>query len=132
MARHIRIMKSAYNAADKADPNCSFLIGAAVAIGNRIISTGACTTKTHPLNPKLYSHTKKNQLCAEIVAILKSLKIVPREKIKQCRVYVTRKRRDGKPSIAKPCKYCRFFLKNLGIETVFYTDRKGKIRILSL
>jgi len=132
MARHQRFICRATHITKQADPNCTFAVGAIIVLGSRIISTGACTTKTHPANPKIKASTKRDQLCAEIVAALKSTKILSRAQIKNCRVYIARKRKDGTVAMAKPCKHCTKFLKELGIRAVFYTNNIGQIESVRL
>lgn len=132
MARSDRFIRLAYNVSQEADSNCSFLLGAVIVLGSRVISTGACTTKTHPRNPKTKATTLKDQLCAEIVAILRAIKILSAAKIKDCNIYVTRRRKNGTKALAKPCEHCQGFLKEIGIRSVFYTTNAGKIEHMEL
>ena len=43
-------------------------------------------------------------------------------------LYVTRYRRDGKVSMAKPCKTCQKIIELVGIRNVYYTDWSGNIK----
>lgn len=132
MARSERLIRTAFNASSETDPACTFLIGAAVAFGNRVISTGTCSTKTHPQNPKVKAETPKTQLCAEISAVLHALRVVSKDKIKKCSIYVARQRRDGTTGIARPCIFCQTFLRELGIKNVFYTTSTGCIEQMEI
>ena len=128
MTRRERLIHIAGNAATNVDPtNCEFLVGAVVAHGNRVISTGCCMAKTHPRNPKRGTSTHKKQLCAEVSAILRALSIVSKRRIHHCTVYVTRRRRDGSYGMAKPCSHCQTFLRENGIKKAFYTTNLGGI-----
>jgi tRNA(Arg) A34 adenosine deaminase TadA len=126
MTRNNRFINYAYTASYETPPKCTFPIGAAVALGSRLISTGMCTTKTHPENPKI--NTKKTQLCAEVLAAIRARKIVGSERLKDCTLYVTRRRADGSMGLALPCEYCRAFLKKMGIKRIFYTNQAGEIK----
>lgn len=130
MARPERFIRIAYNTSAQA--NCTFLIGATIALGSRVVSTGHCTKKTHPQNPKIKAPTKRNQLCAEVNATLRALKILPREKIKECSIYIARSRRDGSVGMAKPCPFCLSFLKDTGIRDVYYTTNAGSIKRMEI
>jgi cytidine deaminase len=128
MTRPERFIRRAYQVST--DANCTFLVGAVVATGSRVISTGCCTSKTHPKNPKIKTNTLRKHLCAEIVAVIRAINIIPREKIKKCTVYVTRRRRNGSIGMAKPCIYCQTFLKEVGIRNIYYTNNLGEIEYL--
>jgi len=131
MARPDRFIKIAYDAAAGASPGCSFHVGAAVAKGNKLLASGACTTKTHPQNPKLKSNTNRNQLCAEFITILRALHFT--ESLHRCSIYIARRRRDtGEIAIARPCSFCQEFMSKAGIKDVYYTNRDGQIERMEI
>ncbi len=130
MARCDRFIRLAYRASRKADVNCTFSVGATITLGSRVISSGACTTKTHPRNPKLLAHTKRSQLCAEVVALLKASQRLSNLQLHGCDIYVARSRKDGTLAIAKPCRHCQSLLQKAGIRNIFYTNRSGNIEQL--
>ena len=130
MTRPRRFIRIASRAALEADPRCPFRVGAAVARGKRLISTGACTIKTHPRNPKLRAKTTRTQACAEFVAIIRALKQL--SSLKNCSIYVTRLRKGGLTlTLAKPCSVCQGYMREVGIRNIFFTDQSGDIRRMS-
>lgn len=126
MARPERFIRRAQQVST--NTSCTFLVGAVIARGSRIVSTGCCSKKTHPQNPKLKSPTKRNQLCAEVKTALKALKLISSEEIKKCTIYVARSRKDGSMAMAKPCSHCLSFLREVGIKNVYYTNSTGAIQ----
>jgi len=110
------------------ETDCTFLVGATIALGSRVISTGTCTSKTHPQNPKIKSSTKRNQLCAEVSAVLRALRKISKRQMKDCSIYVVRRRRDGSRAMAMPCIHCQEFLIEMGIKKIFYTNQVGLIK----
>ena len=125
MTRPQRFIRTAYQASTKAE--CTFLVGATIALGSRIISTGCCTQKTHPRNPKIKRNSLSTQTCAEVKAAFRAIRKLPPEKIKKCTIYVARSRRDGTMGMAKPCSHCMSFLREIGIRDIYYTTNSGKI-----
>ncbi len=132
MSRERRFISTALRVAKTADPNCSFSVGAVITFGHRIVASAACTAKSHPKNPKPFLRTNRNQLCAECRAVLKSLHVMPVEKLRYCSIYVVRRRKDGSMAMARPCEECMKILKNVGIRDIYYTDNEGRINHLHI
>jgi deoxycytidylate deaminase len=76
--------------------------------------------KTHPL---LKQHTKYPYLHAES-AVIFALGI---DKCSNLDLYVQRFRRDGRISMAKPCKTCMKIIKQANIRRIYYTNWSGDI-----
>lgn len=105
-------------------------IGYVAVLGNRIVSTGYNTPKTHPLQAHynrfrdfngeaMYNHT----LHAEIACILPLRHAdINWSKVK---LYGYRIRGDIGKGIARPCKACMAALRSLGIQDVYYTTDGG-------
>jgi len=131
MNRQERMIRSAYSEASTA--HGVFLVGAVIAKGGRIIATGQVEKKTHPRNPKLLTGSKRKQLCAEIKALFRALKILRPDELKKCSLYVARKVRNSRnPAMAKPCIHCQAVFKEVGIKEIFFTDEVGEIKRLML
>jgi len=64
---------------------------------------------------------------AEMDAVSKLRKIYNNDVL-----YVARFTKDGKVSMAKPCKYCQEYLKRKGISKVRYTDWAGEWQRMTL
>lgn len=126
MCRTESLARIAHRVALTVDESCEFLLGAVVARGNRVLSTGTCSRKTHPKNPKLTVPTKRKQLCAEVDACLRALHT--HGDLTGCTVYVVRgARTGGERRMARPCRHCQKFLSDLGIRKVFYSDTDGEM-----
>jgi len=114
MNRIDRGIKAATDAARLSTMN--HRVGAAIYLGNRLISLGWNSNKTHPsVDTNLKWHH------AETAALVGLSRI----DLARAIIYVTRIRKDGSKSIAKPCESCEGNLRNVGIRKIFYTDREG-------
>jgi len=127
MCRIERLAEIAHRAAiQDTDEGCSFLLGAVVAKGSRILATGACSTKTDPKNPKLQAKTERWQICAEVRACLNALRGTA--SLKGCTVYVVRVTKTGSQyMMARPCEHCQRFLKERRVKRVYYSNQHGEI-----
>jgi cytidine deaminase len=132
MGRKATAVRAAYKVARRADPACTYKIGAVVMDGSLLVGVGANSVKTHTKNPKISRGTLKTQLCAEVSAVLNAMHTVTERDLQKCSIYVVRRRADGTMAMAKPCTFCREFLRRVGIKEAFYTDRNGNIQRLSL
>lgn len=100
-------------------------IGAVVAKGTSLISTGCNRSKSNPLQKEYdmkcgLTHKTKSNLHAEIDALLKANK-----EAYNATLYVYRLRRDGILGICKPCAACTKYAKDLGIKRIVYTVNNG-------
>jgi len=119
-------------AIDDTDPLCAYNLGAVITKGSRIIATGACSTKTDPKNPKWRSPTLRTQICAEVKACFAAQRLLG-ACLKGCDLYVVRvSKASGQCRMARPCRHCQAYLREVGIRRVYYTDRDGEIAQLSL
>lgn len=95
-------------------------IGAVIANGTSLISTGWNQKKTHPLqakyNAKHRTFCKHAYLHAELSAITRSLSI-PR----QSTLYVYREGKRGQTLCSIPCESCRAAIREAGIDKVICT-----------
>lgn len=92
-------------------------IGAVLVKKNSIVSTGYNQLRTHPKSPHPYKSCH-----AEFCALIK---VVDREDLRDCTLYVYRQNRMGVPALARPCSSCLQFLKNVNIKEVYYTINNG-------
>lgn len=81
--------------------------------------------KTHPY---LAKYTEYPYLHAESHVVL-SYGV---DDCKGLDIYVTRQKKDGSFTMAKPCSVCMRILHEVGIRKVFYTNWKGKVECLRL
>lgn len=120
-------VRAALRAASNTDPKCTFLLGAVIVLGHRIVASGSCRSKSHPRNPKLKSGSKRRQVCAECDSIFAASRLLNKEDFRRCHIYVARKRHNGTIGLAKPCEYCMELIRELGIKKIFYTNNSGQI-----
>jgi deoxycytidylate deaminase len=132
MCREERFIRRALKESLKANNTQDYQIGAVLAQGSRIISTGCCSSKSHPQNPKLQNPTKRRNLCAEVLAILRALHSAHVHNISDMNIYVARQTKTGERTMAKPCLYCQKLLSRLQVRKVFFTNWEGKIESLEL
>jgi len=106
-------------------------VGCAVYNKGKLITTGASTNKTHPLQHKFNSYRDFDcnaNLCldkahAEMIALsrLKSIDI----DMKDVTFYVVRLCKSQPFGLARPCKACLTALRNAGVRRVCYSTQHG-------
>lgn len=100
-----------------------FKLGAVLAKGGRVISTGINLNRTHPLAQR-YSK-KPIGYHAELAACLRG-----REMTQGCTIYICRVlKKDGKLAMAKPCPCCTQILQLFGVDRIYYTAKDGSWRL---
>lgn len=103
-------------------------IGAVAVYRHKIISTGFNTKRTEPIQKKYnicrFVEDTPHRCHAEI-ACLKPL--IGRKDLnwKEVKLYVYREFRNGEIGMCRPCPSCEKFMRNLGIQRVFYTVNNG-------
>lgn len=103
-------------------------MAAGVVYKKNLITTGVNQMKTHPMmmgegyrEDQLYMH-------AEVDAIRNALRVIDREQLKQCDMYIVRVKRPYIKSktwvhgLAKPCPGCQQVIDNFGLKNVYWTD----------
>lgn len=109
-------------------------IGAVIANGKRVLSTGSNQWRTHTRQKKYATYRYKCQECArdevgrihaEMDAIIKAGKT----NLHGSSIFVFRKDMKGILADCKPCGACMKAIKDAGIKRVFYTSRDGYNRL---
>ena len=90
-------------------------VGAVVAMGPRIISSGINSYKTHPKSTSPYKTTH-----AEFSAILRANK-----ELTGATLYVVRLLATGELGLAKPCPDCRRFIEEMNLKKIIYSTDCG-------
>lgn len=93
-------------------------LAAAIYRGNRLVSYGFNSAKSHPFQKKWARHPEAIYTHAEIDAIRNALK--REEDIHRCTMYVARIVNDA-PALANPCSGCWSAIKAFGIKQVIWT-----------
>ena len=125
---YLRLAKDACQYSD----NKKARLGSVIVYKGKVISVGwNLGEKTHPLQKEFNKYrgydpndsTAFNTLHAEIHALLKinGLDIDWRK----ATVFVSRVKKDGSKGLAKPCKACETYMRELGIKNVYYTTDNG-------
>jgi deoxycytidylate deaminase len=88
-------------------------VGACLVIGKSIIK-GHNKKKTHTIfaNPQIHL---KTSLHAELACLVEG------KNVKGSSIYVYRETKNGKPGLSKPCEHCMSFLREAGIQFVYYS-----------
>ncbi len=100
-----------------------FRVGAAIFLGNRLVSIGWNKDKTNP-----NAHSVFRWEHAELSALIGTSK----HDLSRATIYVVRVTRRGVIRMAKPCGDCQKKLKAAGLRKVVYTNRNGKPRKMVL
>lgn len=119
---HLGVIERAITEAKSSDYE-PYKMGAVLFKGPRILSSGHNEIRG---NGKIHPKYKyfDNTIHAEQAAIL-SLK--DWSKAKNADILIIRINKSGKFSLAYPCPMCQSFLKFLGINKVYFSDRNGDI-----
>ncbi len=106
-------------------------IGAVIVKGNRVVSTGYNTTKSHPLqlhyNQLAGRLVPKHSCHAELAAIINA----GRHDLSGTKMYVARRDRVGRLANCRPCGACRLALERAGITDVAFTNQTGLIQSIN-
>lgn len=128
MNRHQRRLNDLFNLARDHSPQDLASVVSSIYIGNRLVSYGFNSRKTHPLQ---YKYSKNNNaVCihAEIDAIRNALRFVHVDELKGASIYIARAKSPAprKPKtlmgLAKPCSGCTRAIDAFGIRNVYYTE----------
>jgi len=105
-------------------------MAAGIIYRKNLIATGVNQQKTHPMmmgqgyrHDQLYMH-------AEVDAIRNALRLIDKQQLKECDLYVVRVKRPYIKSkkwihgLAKPCAGCQCVIDDFGIKNVFWTEDK--------
>lgn len=106
-------------------------LGCVVVYKHHIISSGVNSDKTHPLQKeynklRFVEDTNPHSLHAEIAALipLQDLNI----DWSKVSLFIYRiKKNESKHGLARPCASCLNFIKDLGIQNIYYTTDTGYI-----
>ena len=120
MNRAQKGIKAAINAAHFTNYS-RYRVGAAIYIGNRLISIGWNQRKTHPKQRSIFRWTH-----AEMSAIIGTNK----HDLTRSTIYVARITPGGDVKMAKPCIDCQRILRAAGIKNIIFTDEQGRTRKL--
>lgn len=96
--------------------------------GNKVISVGFNSDKTHPVVSKVKGYHKDAKLHAEVDTLIGCK---PNE-VNGSTLYIVRLKRDNKWGLSKPCKGCSNYLSLMGIRKVIYSKEGGKYGALRL
>ena len=109
-------------------------LAACLVIRNEIISVGFNSDKSHPLQKRFAKNNDAIFKHAEVDCIIKALKVVDEEDLKDATLYVHRVKKKNKgdanwvTGLAEPCPGCQKAIEHFGIKrTVYSTDEEGLI-----
>lgn len=102
-------------------------IGAIVVEGNRILSSGFNSNKTHPLQHRynIYRHFEdyKNSKPLEHAEVAALSSLIGKEiEWDRISIYIYRENDKGQKMCCKPCAACERLIKDLGIRNIYYID----------
>ena len=103
-------------------------VGCVITLRNEVISVGYNRNKTHPLQAQFAAIAGRPEaiwLHAEMSALLK---LNSNDDNSLCKLYVSRRIKNGDLALAKPCEICTEAIKAYGIREIFYTTTRGYAR----
>lgn len=114
--------------------NMKMKLAACLVIRNEIISVGFNSDKSHPLQKRFSKNSDAIFKHAEVDCIIKALKIVEEDDLKDANLYVYRVKKLSKgdahwvSGMAEPCPGCQKAIEHFGIKrTVYSTEVDGLI-----
>lgn len=92
-----------------------FKVGSILVKGNRILSYGVNSSKTHPMarGPFNALHAEHQAICNALIA-----------QTRGATLYVYRETRDGNSANSKPCLRCTELLKLAGVKDVYFSSKE--------
>ena len=106
--------------------NMKMKLAACLVLRNEVISVGFNSDKSHPLQKRFAKNTDAIFKHAEVDCIIKALKIVDEDDLKNATLYVYRVKKQNKgdtgwvSGLAEPCPGCQKAIEHFGIKrTVF-------------
>lgn len=88
---------------------------------NRLLSVGQAKIKTHPLQAKFASNSKRIYLHAEIDVIVRCINNHGTDILKESDLYILRLSKGGAVSMSKPCSGCQRAIEAFQLKSVNWT-----------
>lgn len=119
-------MRRAFEVAESAQGyNGKNKTGAVIVVGNRVVSEGRNSEKSHPFARTFSKHPDSIYLHAEHDAILKASRKLGNQDWNKARLYVARTTRVNHFGIAKPCNGCAAAIEHFNIQHICYSLDAG-------
>jgi len=97
--------------------------------GNRILSVGVNSERSHPLAKRLKLTKESESQCAELNACLK-LGLTHKEELPDfsgLTIIVVRVSKSGTLIMSKPCVGCQQLIRQCGFRKVYWSNEKGEL-----
>ena len=98
----------------------TFRLGAVIFKGDKVISFGTNSSKSHPIVKEYSRDENKIYIHAEIHAILKA-----KDEVKDADLLVIRLNKNDELCMAKPCDVCKQLIIDSNIRNIVYSGEKG-------
>lgn len=112
--------------------NMKMKLAACLVLRNEIISVGFNSDKSHPLQKRFAKNIDAIFKHAEVDCIIKALKVVEEDDLKDATLYVYRVKKQNKgdtgwvSGLAEPCPGCQKAIEHFGIKrTVFSLEEEN-------
>lgn len=108
-------------------------LAACLVIRNEIISVGFNSDKSHPLQKRFAKNNDAIFKHAEVDCIIKALKIVDEDDLKDAALYVYRVKKQNKgdsnwvSGLAEPCPGCKKAIEHFGIKRTVFSLEEDNI-----
>ena len=129
--KDLKVLTLLSKMAEAVPPIRSARIAAAIVIKNDIVSFGINQMKTHPFQAKYARNDQAVYIHAENAAIMRALKKVDKEELRNATLYVARvKKPNNMWGMACPCEGCQKAIDKFGIKKVVYTENNQEYSVL--
>jgi deoxycytidylate deaminase len=123
--------------AEANDSETNVKFAAAIVKGNKIISIGFNSMKSHPLQARFGKNEEAIYFHAEIHAIKNALREITIDEFEKTDLYIARVKKPTSYTdkyvwgLAKPCEGCKRAINEFGIRNVVYTtDEHGQYEVM--
>ena len=104
-------------------------IGCIIVKGNKVLGRGHNVEKSHPKQKYLNNKCRKfNTQNAYIHSELSAVLHAQTKDLEGATCYIYREDNNGNLSCCRPCPACEFILRQVGITTVYYTDKNRFVK----
>ena len=129
--QNVKILNLLTKMAEAVPPVRSARLASAVVLKGDIVSFGVNQLKTHPFQAKYSKNSQALYMHSENAAILRALKKIGEDELKNSILYVARVKNPGNVwGLACPCEGCMKAIDKFKIKNVVYTDENERYTVI--
>lgn len=129
--QNVKILNLLTKMAEAVPPVRSARLASAVVLKGDIVSFGVNQLKTHPFQAKYSKNSQALYMHSENAAILRALKKIGEDELKNSILYVARVKNPGNVwGLACPCEGCMKAIDKFKIKNVVYTNENWRYTVI--